>query len=135
MTTLMAMLSIVLFIAIISLLYKSYIPVLGLTQCSDDILDSYDSTVTVLDVRDYNISYKLEMNRKINIPLPYLKRYSNDIIGKQLIVVTSNNVGKNVSIRFLRKKGFEVIGYLIIVDTNKFDMREQITVRRCCHEI
>lgn len=67
--------------------------------------------ITVLDVRDYNQSYKDSIQSSINIPIAYLKRNVAEIQGKKIHIVATNHIEKNMSVRFLRKKGYKVISY------------------------
>lgn len=93
------------------ILYKRYFPVLGarFIHLKDLELDK----IKVIDVRDYNESYAEPIKFAINIPTAYLKRNLNEIPNCDLHVVGSNLIDKNVGIRYLRKKGFRVIGYTI----------------------
>ncbi|MDQ0270442.1 hypothetical protein [Cytobacillus purgationiresistens] len=71
-----------------------------------DSFDQHPADVKILDVRDYNQSYQSPILDSINIPVAYLNRYYH----------ASSQIEENMSIRFLRKKGFSVIGYPL---TNK----------------
>lgn len=86
-------------------------PVIGLNYIDKKELDL--TTLIKIDVRDYNESYKNPVKGAINVPVAYLKRYYFEIPSKDLIVVASNRLEKNVGVRFLRTKGFKVVGYTI----------------------
>jgi len=88
------------------------------------------STFTILDVRDYNVSYKSSIDKAMNIPVPYIKRHYKDIKSNDLIVVASNRLEKNVGIRLLRRKGFKVVGY-ILIDSYK-ENTNNIAKNVCC---
>jgi len=88
------------------------------------------STFTILDVRDYNVSYKSSIDKAMNIPVPYIKRHYKDIKSNDLIVVASNRLEKNVGIRLLRRKGFKVVGY-ILIDSYK-ENNNNIAKNVCC---
>ncbi|MBT2700140.1 hypothetical protein J7E79_22495 [Bacillus sp. ISL-40] len=99
-------------LAVAFILYNRYFPVFGAfcTNVKDLNLDE----IKVIDVRDFNDSYKNPINGAVNIPLAYLKRNFNEIPSKDIHLVVSNPLEKNIGIRFLRKKGFRVVGYTII---------------------
>lgn len=98
-------------------LYKRYFPVVG-THCEDTLKVNF-TVVEVIDVRDYNISYKDIIEKSINIPVAYLERYCYELPDKKIHVVASNRLEKNVAIRILRRKGFQVTGYRVN-DSQKF---------------
>lgn len=85
-----------------------YIPVRGV-KCKDE--STIPETVIHLDVRDYNVAAKDSIPNTVNIPVVYLNRYFQEIESKKVFVYAEDNLEKNVSIRFLRKKGFDVVGY------------------------
>lgn len=88
-----------------------YLPVWGV-RCLQ-MLEIDENSTTIVDVRDYNQSYKDVTQAAINIPVAYLNRYFHEIPGKQIHVVAANPLEKNISIRFLRKKGYAVKSYTI----------------------
>ncbi|WP_010284838.1 rhodanese-like domain-containing protein [Bacillus timonensis] len=92
-------------------LYKRYFPVVGI-HC-DDELNINLMDIEIIDVRDYNISYKDVIDKSINIPVAYLERYCYEIPDKKVHVVASTRLEKNVAIRILRRKGFQVTGYTV----------------------
>lgn len=115
-------------------LYQRYFPVVGV-KCMHPEKVSTDTIL--LDIRDYNDAYKLEADRKENIPLPYLKRFSDEIKGKNIVVISSDIVGKNLCVRLLKKKGFDIKGYYIMPETGKSKFANQFMNqrRRECREI
>ncbi|WP_200801605.1 hypothetical protein [Bacillus sinesaloumensis] len=92
-------------------LYKRYFPVVGI-RC-EDALKVNLMDIEVIDVRDYNISYKDVIEKSINIPVAYLDRYCYEIPDKKVHIVASSRLDKNVAIRILRRKGFQVTGYTV----------------------
>jgi len=98
-------------IIIIVLTYYRYFPVRGV-QCFNT-LKVNDDSIQIVDVRDYNQSYKDPVLKAMNIPVGYMKRYYQEISSVKIFVVASDNLEKNISIRFLRKKGFQVTGYML----------------------
>ncbi|GIN60951.1 hypothetical protein J27TS8_09440 [Robertmurraya siralis] len=91
-------------------LYR-YLPVWGV-RCLQ-MLEIDENSTTIVDVRDYNQSYKDVTQAAINIPVAYLNRYFHEIPGKQIHVVAATSLEKNISIRFLRKKGYAVKSYTL----------------------
>ncbi|MCA1320023.1 hypothetical protein LC085_08920 [Bacillus tianshenii] len=89
-------------------LYIRYVPVYGVPCIGSEI---QDNDVKILDVRDYNQSYKDPIINSINIPVAYLKRNYRELYHSNIIVVASDSLEKNVSIRFLKNKGVNVLGY------------------------
>ena len=93
-------------------LYRRYLPVYGVrrTHLKDLDLDK----ITVIDLRDYNVSYKNSIQGALNIPIAYLKRNSQEIPKRELHVIVSSLLEKNIGVRYLRKKGFAVVGYTMV---------------------
>jgi hypothetical protein len=79
--------------------------------CVDVKHSKLDEKQVVVDFRDYNnLSDGPEYNA-IVIPIPYLKRYYQEIPSKHVHVIASNKLEKNIGVRFLQKNGFHVTGY------------------------
>ncbi|MFS0863579.1 hypothetical protein [Fredinandcohnia sp. 179-A 10B2 NHS] len=97
--------------AVAFLIFYRYFPVLGI-QCKD-ITNLQDTNLIVVDVRDYNISYKNPCKSAINIPVAYLERFYNEIPEKRIHIIASTQLEKNVAIRILRRKRFIVTGYTL----------------------
>lgn len=98
-------------IVILFIFYTRYFPISGVPLLH--FKDIEWDKVVVVDLRDYNVSYKHPVNGAINIPVAYLKRHYHEIPNKVVHVVVSSSIEKNIGIRFLRKKGFRVSGYTI----------------------
>ncbi|WP_349408539.1 rhodanese-like domain-containing protein [Pseudalkalibacillus sp. SCS-8] len=88
---------------------KRYVPVWKVPFKNDWLAENCNSTV-ILDVRDYNESCNNHIQGAIELPVAYLKRYYKEIPKENILLVASDNREKNVSIRFLRKKGFNIVG-------------------------
>jgi rhodanese-related sulfurtransferase len=100
------------FLVILVILYKRYFPVLGV-KCSQ--LEELDLTkLEIIDVRDYNESYKNPIEGAMNIPIAYLKRHINEIPHTDLHLVVSSLLEKNVGIRALKHKGYRIAGYSVV---------------------
>jgi hypothetical protein len=100
----------VIIIAVIAVsLYKRYAPVK--VPCVNLENHITIKNTVLLDIRDYNISYKNQVNGAINLPLPYLNRYVQEIPKYSIHLVVSNTIEKNMGVRFLSKRGFRVTGF------------------------
>jgi rhodanese-related sulfurtransferase len=89
-----------------------YLPVLGV-HCTKTLDVEKENNLAIVDVRDYNQSYKDSISTSVNIPVAYLNRYFHEIPSKHIHVVASTPLEKNISIRFLRKKGYHVKSYTL----------------------
>ena len=94
-------------IIILEIIYKRYFPVLGLKYYQIGELDF--SKVKILDIRDYNESYKNPIDGALNIPIGYLKRNINEIPNRDLHLVVSSLIEKNIGVRVLRQKGYRLL--------------------------
>jgi rhodanese-related sulfurtransferase len=96
-------------LVLLIILYKRYFPVIGVKYT---MLEKVDSTkLEIIDLRDYNESYKNPVEGSLNIPVAYLKRHINEIPQKDLHLVVSSLLEKNVGIRALKQKGYRIVGY------------------------
>ncbi|MEH7344209.1 hypothetical protein V7122_10075 [Bacillus sp. JJ1532] len=107
----MVILFILSFSIIIGALYIRYCPV-GNVKCTESLSHPADS-IEIVDVRDYNQSYKDPVSGAINIPYAYMKRHYSDISSKTIHVIASDYLERNMSIRFLRKRGYTIAGYTL----------------------
>ncbi|HEY4554589.1 MAG TPA: hypothetical protein VIG80_15455 [Bacillaceae bacterium] len=89
--------------------YIRYIPV-AKVRCLEEIVQE-SSSMEVLDVRDYNLSYRNPVPGSLNIPVAYLKRHLHELPKTNIVVAASTVLEKNLSIRLLRIRGYKVIGY------------------------
>ncbi|MRH45071.1 sulfurtransferase [Aquibacillus halophilus] len=92
------------------LIYLRYVPIKGI-PCVDIKSNQMEQSNLKLDIRDYNSSAKQEIQGSVVMPVAYLKRYYRDIPVNEVHVIASDRIEKNLGIRFLRNKGFKVIGY------------------------
>jgi rhodanese-related sulfurtransferase len=111
------------------LLFKRYFPILGLKCMEWGELDIKNSKV--IDVRDYNNSYKDPIPGAINIPIAYINRHFSELPNVDLYIVASNSVEKNIGIRMLRKKGFQIIGCSIQSNENKLSHNKNNILSKC----
>jgi rhodanese-related sulfurtransferase len=108
-------------VIILFILYGRYFPVRGIT--CNYIKDLDVDKINVIDVRDYNESYKNPIGMALNIPIGYLKRNYREIPNGDIHLVVSSLIERNIGVRFLRNKGFRVIGYTILND-NQFNLKD-----------
>jgi rhodanese-related sulfurtransferase len=104
-------------IVILVILYRRYFPVRGLKSYQLEGLDL--SKLKILDVREYNESYKNPIEGSLNIPLSYLKRNVDEIPDKDLHLIVTSLLEKNVAARVLKQKGYRVAGYSFVGDQSK----------------
>lgn len=90
--------------------YNRYVPVLGV-PCLGDL--ELTTPAKIIDVRDYN-QVEEPVPTAIKIPVAYLQRNYRQFKGDKVIVLASSHLEKNISVRFFKKKGIEVIGYRVL---------------------
>ncbi len=66
----------------------------------------------LLDVRDYQTTFKQPIEGAMNIPYPYLNRFYKEIPQANIIIVATDTVEKNLTIRFLKKRGYQISGFM-----------------------
>lgn len=93
-----------------------YVPVKGIPMVNMTNLDP--NKVTILDVRDFNESYKSAVAGAINIPVAYLNRSLNELPGNEVHLLVANSLEKNISVRLLRKKGYRVSGFTLLAPSD-----------------
>lgn len=71
------------------------------------------NSVKVVDVRDYNYVEE-PVPVAVNIPVAYLQRNYRQFKDEKVIVLASSHLEKNISVRYLKKKGIDVIGFRVI---------------------
>ncbi|MCA1054508.1 hypothetical protein LCM10_05875 [Rossellomorea aquimaris] len=113
----MLMITLVTVSVLIYMVYYRYAPV-RVKRLSEG---KVGATHIVVDVRDYQDSYKSNCKQALAIPCGYLKRYAHEIPDEPLVVIGSSAVECNVGIRQLKRLGFNVAGYLIVLDNNPCD--------------
>ncbi|OCA87175.1 rhodanese-like domain-containing protein [Pseudobacillus wudalianchiensis] len=98
----------VIVLLILPMLYKRYVPVVG----TEEIQGCHNNeNVSLVDVRDFHEASRNPVSSAVHIPLPYLARQHNEISNKEVIVIVSDKVLLNLSVRQLKKYGFDVKGY------------------------
>lgn len=98
-------------VALAASLYKRYVPV-PQVPCTGD--GTHDSGLTIVDIRDYN-NKAIDINcDSADIPYAYLRRFYNEMSPGKIHVIASDRLELNLGIRFLRKKGFQVVSYELV---------------------
>lgn len=92
-------------------LYKRYVPVYGIPSLTEQMMDG---DIIFLDLRDYQSTFHDPIQGSINIPYPYLRRYYTEIPRKNLIILASDSIEKNLAVRFLLKREFFISGFIIV---------------------
>lgn len=121
--------SISVFLFVTYSIFYRYFPVTGI--CCLDIEQLKPEHLTILDVRDYNISSSDAVTNALNIPYAYLKRYYKEISGKGIILIVSDPLLLNVTVRYLRRKHINVVGYYLKAEENSDEMIN----RKTCFEV
>ncbi|TMU86877.1 hypothetical protein FGG79_01665 [Bacillus sp. BHET2] len=111
----MPFLTLVLVSVLFYMMYYRYFPVRTKRWIPHDVNTNH----VVVDVRDYQYSSKGDCEDVVALPCSYIQRYSEDIPDGPIIVLGSNLVECNVSVRQLKRLGFSVEGYLIIEPDKK----------------
>ncbi|WP_035323829.1 hypothetical protein [Peribacillus kribbensis] len=95
------------------MLYRRCFPVYGVPHKAIEGKKKYQKAV-ILDLRDYNISYKNEVEGSVALPIAYLNRNFGDITSRCVHIIVSDRLERNLGVRILRNKGFRVIGFTIL---------------------
>jgi hypothetical protein len=95
-------------------MYYRYAPV-GVKRLGGKYLK--DSQI-IIDVRDYQESYKSTCDQALAIPCGYLKRHAHEIPAAQIVVLGTSAVECNVGVRQLMGLGFNVVGYIRVERNN-----------------
>jgi rhodanese-related sulfurtransferase len=102
------------------IIYQRYFPVFGVPAVSKHTVNK---DVFILDLRNYQSTYNDPIQGSLNIPYSYLKRYSKEIPKKELFIIASDFIEKNLAIRFLLKRKFSIYGFIILDQKNKEGVR------------
>lgn len=108
----MIIVSMSIFLLIIGrIIYKRHVPVRQVQECLPQKLNV---GTAIVDVRDYNDSYKSPTPNALNLPIAYLVRHVHELPKKPLHIIASTQLEKNMSVRIIRKAGYEVRSYSLI---------------------
>ncbi|MBH0229165.1 hypothetical protein [Halobacillus yeomjeoni] len=91
-------------------------------------LDEVTENEVLLDARDYQTSHRDQIDQAHCIPFSYLNRHHTDLPDKKVVLVVEDLVEKNLCTRLLRKKGYEVDGYVMP------EKEAQLSVACVCHK-
>ncbi|WP_257535863.1 hypothetical protein [Mesobacillus foraminis] len=101
---------ILLLISLAVIFYKRYIPVLGVHHTDSNKVNAAD--VTIIDIRNFNVSTKNPIDGAINLPVAYLHRHFREINDCLLHVVAANALEKMLGFASCRKKVLGSVGIL-----------------------
>ncbi|MCR8925819.1 rhodanese-like domain-containing protein [Priestia megaterium] len=90
--------------------YKRYVPVQGIKKVTT--VDCASTTISYVDVRHFHEMKQNPCQKAIHIPLPYLERQHEEIPYKEVVVIVPDSISRNLSIRQLKKHGYQVKGYM-----------------------
>jgi rhodanese-related sulfurtransferase len=102
---------------VLPLLYRRYVPVMGTKRIS---VFHEGCEAVLVDVRDFHEASHSPMESAVHIPLAYLARQHHDIPKKEVVVVVSDRILRNLSIRQLKKHGYDVKGYWCAQDASRY---------------
>src|SRR5699024_6855495 len=99
---------------ILFLAFKRYVPILGMKKYpSLNELYKSHKDLALVDIRDFQTSFHDPIEHAYCLPLPYLYRNYQEIKEKQIILIVSDHVERNLSARLLQNKGFKILGYYV----------------------
>ncbi len=101
-------------------LYNQY-QINQLPKFSEEKLGEWsEKNHAVVDLRDFNVSYKTPINGAYNIPSAYLKRYYKELPTQQnLLLVTSDPKYVGPDALFLKRRGLQVAGIVDVQHAEK----------------
>ncbi|MGE7908207.1 rhodanese-like domain-containing protein [Lysinibacillus xylanilyticus] len=101
-------------ILICRLFYIRYFPAINVKYLNKRIIGD-DKSFIIIDVREYNApSYRLN-HETIHLPLAYVHRHYFEIDSKkEVVLIVSDQITKNMAARLLKNKGFKVKGYIFV---------------------
>ena len=94
-------------------LYARFFPVSGVKCVNKTELKN---KTYIVDLRDYSDSAKEVVVGAIALPIAYIKRHHHGLPERDIYVVASDRIEKNIGIRLLQQSGHRVSGYSIIDD-------------------
>lgn len=97
-------------IVFVRILFRRYFPILSV-PCISNFKDVKRGNGVILDSRDYNECSRESIPGSIQIPYAYLARYYHEIPNEPIHLIVTNTLDRNLSIRFLKKKGFHIQSY------------------------
>jgi len=96
-------------IYVIYVFIQRYVPVYNTSYMG--AFQNAQNAFTVIDLRDYIIAAHSPVKGAYEIPLAHLKRHTDQIPNNKIVVVASDPVEKNIGVRMLKRKGFDVVGF------------------------
>lgn len=98
-------------VIMLTFLYR-FVPAAHMKKMDVSHVKMEDDMVTV-DTRDYQTSSQDRFEQAYCLPLAYLERHHHDLPKRAVVLVSSDEVEKNMAARLLRRKGFQVTGYCL----------------------
>jgi hypothetical protein len=99
------------FIMILSyMMYQRYAPIHGVPCVNLNQVNCLKERTVLVDIRDYNLAASKPVNGVFLMPFAYLKRHYEAIEGRDIVLVVSDVLAFNLGVRFLRRKGFNIVG-------------------------
>jgi rhodanese-related sulfurtransferase len=95
-------------ILLVIFVFKRYVPVYGVSAILDHEMVE---DIFLLDLRNYQSAFNEPIPGATNIPYAYLKRYYREIPQKKLLILASDSTEKNLAIRFLLKRKYQIFGF------------------------
>ncbi|WP_052144537.1 rhodanese-like domain-containing protein [Halalkalibacter okhensis] len=106
----LVLLIIIILLGILFKVYERVVPVPGVAAFDPKSKKERGETV-LLDVRDYDMASKDPVEGSVHLPFAYIKRYVHKIEKKEIVLIVSDQLSLNLSVRFLKRKGFKITGY------------------------
>lgn len=99
-------------IIFIRILFRRHFPIFGIPSILNLSHLNHHNGV-MLDTRNYNDNSYDRVPGSIQIPYAYLARYYHEIPKEPIHLIVNNTLDRNLSVRFLREKGFEIKRYTL----------------------
>ena len=106
----LVLLIIIILLGILFMVYERVVPVTGVAAFDPKRKKVRKETV-LLDVRDYDMASNDPVEGSVHLPLAYIRRYVHKIEMREIVLIVSDQLSLNLSVRFLQRKGFTITGY------------------------
>lgn len=112
-----------------------YVPVKGLKEISVQEVGPMKPYL-IVDVRQFQTAHHSPVQGSLNMPLAYLTRHFRDITQREVVIIASDKVEVNMSVKFLKRKGYIVHGYHLKSEIeNTINEQGLENPARICNEI
>jgi hypothetical protein len=106
------------------MVYQRIVPVTGIPTV-DLHKKNENKKIVLVDVRDYHIATKHPVEDVTQLPFAYVKRHYREIKSKDIVIVVSDQLLLNLSVRFFKSKGFNIIGYHMTRNGSETEYKEK----------